>query len=139
MIHSTYIVEEIRQSIENDDKLIVRNMPQFYFYPSRRIAMILCCCNKKKLRQTIYCYRNHTWKFIFGFVINITVLLMKKIHYKTPRKKTQNSKVSDKYFSSIHQSGILIFREKSVFSSFQSSKQPIRFLKISLTSRFCLG
>ena len=53
MIHSTYIVEEIRQSIENDDKLIVRNMPQFYFYPSRRIAMILCRCNKKKLRQTI--------------------------------------------------------------------------------------
>ena len=37
----------------------------------------------------------------------------------------------------IYQSRVLIFNEKSVFSSPQSSKQPIRFLKISLTLRFC--
>ena len=40
---------------------------------------------------------------------------------------------ADGSFSVIHQSGVLYF------SSFQSSKQPIRFVKISLTSRFCPG
>ena len=39
---------------------------------------------------------------------------------------------------SIHQSVITIFRQKSVLSSSQSSKQPIRFLKISLTSKYYL-
>ena len=39
----------------------------------------------------------------------------------------------------INQSESLIFNDLVVFSSSQSSKQPIRFLKISLTSRFCLG
>ena len=44
-------------------------------------------------------------------------------------------KTSLKNRPSIHQSGVLINREKSVFYSFQSSKQPIRFHKITQASK----